>query len=154
VIEAGLGGRYDATNVIPSQGAGAHRWSGLEHTRWLGPTVADIAEEKLAVVREPRSARHRAARSRCRGGGGSAWLRERHARRVQVTGSVDYKLAAHGSFQRANFALDRAAAEAFVGELDEGAVRRADAEVPRAWSHAGGVGGAAHRVRRRAQNPD
>jgi dihydrofolate synthase / folylpolyglutamate synthase len=25
---------------------------GLEHTRWLGPTVTDIAEEKLAVVRD------------------------------------------------------------------------------------------------------
>jgi dihydrofolate synthase/folylpolyglutamate synthase len=25
---------------------------GLEHTRWLGPTVRDIAREKLAVVRE------------------------------------------------------------------------------------------------------
>ena len=24
---------------------------GLEHTRWLGPTIADIAREKLAVVR-------------------------------------------------------------------------------------------------------
>ena len=24
---------------------------GLEHTRWLGPTIPDIAREKLAVVR-------------------------------------------------------------------------------------------------------
>ena len=36
---------------------------------------------------------------------------------------------ARGAFQRANFALARAAAEAFLGELDEGAVRRAAAEV-------------------------
>src|ERR671933_1623120 len=51
VVEAGLGGRYDATNVIPST-VQAVTNVGLEHTRWLGPTVRDIAREKLAVVRE------------------------------------------------------------------------------------------------------
>ena len=49
VIEAGLGGRYDATNVIPSR-VQVLTGVGLEHTRWLGPTVADIAREKLDVV--------------------------------------------------------------------------------------------------------
>src|SRR4051794_10889051 len=50
VVEAGLGGRWDATNVL---GAGIAVLTnvGLEHTRWLGPTVPDIAREKLAVVR-------------------------------------------------------------------------------------------------------
>ncbi|HEY2162206.1 MAG TPA: hypothetical protein VGH24_12935, partial [Solirubrobacteraceae bacterium] len=51
VIEAGLGGRYDATNVIPSK-VQVLTSVGLEHTRWLGPTIADIAAEKLAVVQE------------------------------------------------------------------------------------------------------
>ena len=51
VIEAGLGGRFDATNVIPSK-VQVLTGVGLEHTRWLGPTVKDIAEEKLAVVRD------------------------------------------------------------------------------------------------------
>src|SRR3954452_16183785 len=50
VIEAGLGGRYDATNVIPSK-VQVLTNVGLEHTRWLGPTIRDIASEKLAVVR-------------------------------------------------------------------------------------------------------
>jgi len=49
VIEAGLGGRYDATNVIPSS-VQVLTSVGLEHTRWLGPTIADIAAEKLDVV--------------------------------------------------------------------------------------------------------
>ena len=49
VIEAGLGGRYDATNVIPSK-VQVLTSVGLEHTRWLGPTLADIAGEKLDVV--------------------------------------------------------------------------------------------------------
>src|SRR3989440_1630568 len=49
VIEAGLGGRYDATNVIPSR-VQVLTAVGLEHTRWLGPTLTDIAGEKLDVV--------------------------------------------------------------------------------------------------------
>src|SRR5687767_428336 len=51
VIEAGLGGRYDATNVLGAEVVVLTN-VGLEHTRWLGPTIADIAGEKLAVVRE------------------------------------------------------------------------------------------------------
>ena len=39
VVEAGLGGRYDATNVIDSPVAVLTN-VGLEHTRWLGPTCA------------------------------------------------------------------------------------------------------------------
>src|ERR1700704_3893181 len=49
VVEAGLGGRYDATSVIDSRVVALTN-VGLEHTRWLGPTLKDIAEEKLAVV--------------------------------------------------------------------------------------------------------
>ena len=36
MIEAGLGGRYDATNVIPSK-VQVLTGVSLEHTRWLGP---------------------------------------------------------------------------------------------------------------------
>src|SRR3954453_9874383 len=46
VIEAGLGGRYDATNVIPSR-VQVLTNVGLEHTGRLGPTIADVAAEKL-----------------------------------------------------------------------------------------------------------
>jgi dihydrofolate synthase/folylpolyglutamate synthase len=49
VVEAGLGGRHDATGVLRAPVVILTN-VGLEHTRWLGPTVADIAREKLAVV--------------------------------------------------------------------------------------------------------
>lgn len=49
VVEAGLGGRWDATNVLAAPVVVLTN-VGLEHTRWLGPTVQDIAGEKLAVV--------------------------------------------------------------------------------------------------------
>ena len=48
-VEAGLGGRYDATSVVRAPVTVLTN-VGLEHTRWLGPTIADIAREKLAVV--------------------------------------------------------------------------------------------------------
>ncbi len=50
VIEAGLGGRYDATNVLDAPVVVLTN-IGLEHTKWLGDTIAEIAGEKLAVVR-------------------------------------------------------------------------------------------------------
>jgi dihydrofolate synthase/folylpolyglutamate synthase len=50
VVEAGLGGRHDATGVLRAPVVVLTN-VGLEHTRWLGPTIADIAREKLAVVR-------------------------------------------------------------------------------------------------------
>ena len=51
VIEAGLGGRLDATNVIPSQ-VTVLTSVGLEHTEFLGATETEIAAEKLAVLRD------------------------------------------------------------------------------------------------------
>ncbi|HEX6461544.1 MAG TPA: cyanophycin synthetase [Thermoleophilaceae bacterium] len=127
VIEAGLGGRYDATNVIPSK-VQVLTGVGLEHTRWLGPTITDIAEEKLAVVRDQgvlvTGDLHPDAEAVA-----ERVAADRHARRLHAGPAGDYPLAARGAFQRANFSLARAAAEAFLGELDEGAVRRAAAEV-------------------------
>jgi dihydrofolate synthase / folylpolyglutamate synthase len=51
VIEAGLGGRLDATNVLPSR-VTVLTSIGLDHTAWLGETELEIAGEKLAVLRE------------------------------------------------------------------------------------------------------
>ena len=51
VIEAGLGGRLDATNVIPSQ-LTVLTSVGYDHTEWLGETLEEIAGEKVAVLRD------------------------------------------------------------------------------------------------------
>ena len=127
VIEAGLGGRYDATNVIPSR-VQVLTNVGLEHTRWLGPTIADIAREKLAVVRDGATlvvgALHPDAEREAR-----AAATRRGARLVHAPPDAGVPLAAGGAFQRPNFALARAAAEAFLGRLDDAAVARAAAEV-------------------------
>ena len=113
VIEAGLGGRFDATNVIPSK-VQALTSVGLEHTRWLGPTLADIAEEKLAVVRDhgtlvvgPLDPASAAVAARV--------AAERHATLVRAPVQADLPLRAPGGFQRLNFGLALAAADAFLG---------------------------------------
>ncbi len=49
VVEAGLGGRHDATNVLRARVVMLTS-VGLEHTDVLGETVEAIAREKLAVV--------------------------------------------------------------------------------------------------------
>ncbi|HEV2997652.1 MAG TPA: Mur ligase family protein [Solirubrobacteraceae bacterium] len=138
VIEAGLGGRYDATSVIDPRVTVLTN-VGLEHTRWLGPTVADIAAEKLAVVRPAGTlalgadlhpdalavarevAREREARILQVGASGhEGAVRETLGRdgppAPQATPEWDTAepLLARGDFQRRNFALARLAAGAHL----------------------------------------
>ncbi|HYZ27508.1 MAG TPA: cyanophycin synthetase [Thermoleophilaceae bacterium] len=129
VIEAGLGGRYDATNVIPSK-VQVLTSVGLDHTRWLGDTIADIASEKLAVVRDhstlvvPPDLAPEAAPVAAR------VAEQKHARIVRAPADVGVTLAARGTFQRHNFALATATAEAFLERpLDPDAVADAAATV-------------------------
>ncbi|MBV9194178.1 MAG: hypothetical protein JO168_08525 [Solirubrobacterales bacterium] len=128
VIEAGLGGRYDATNVIPSK-VQVLTSVGLEHTRWLGPTISAIATEKLDVVQPGGTlvlgpGLHPDAVAVARG-----IAAERRARIVETTEDPGIRLAALGSFQRRNFAVARTAARAYLRELDPAAVQAAAREV-------------------------
>ena len=52
IIEVGLGGRMDATNIIPSALVSGIAQLGLDHTQWLGPTILDIAREKAGIARK------------------------------------------------------------------------------------------------------
>jgi dihydrofolate synthase/folylpolyglutamate synthase len=128
VIEAGLGGRYDATNVIPS-GVQVLTGVSLEHTRWLGSTVAEIAAEKLAVVRDHATLviapdLHPDARAVA-----EEVASERHAELIEAPTELELDLRAPGEFQRRNFALACAAAIAFLGRApDLDAIVRAGAE--------------------------
>jgi dihydrofolate synthase/folylpolyglutamate synthase len=118
VIEAGLGGRLDATNTIPSR-VTVLTSVGLDHTQWLGETEEEIAAEKLAVLRD------HSTLVMGRVSPAVATLAERTAeeRAAQLIVAPEdpgpgVRLLASGRFQRRNFALACAAAEAFLGELD------------------------------------
>lgn len=51
VIEVGLGGRLDATNVIPAPAACAIAQLGIDHQSFLGDTAEAIAAEKAGIAK-------------------------------------------------------------------------------------------------------
>jgi dihydrofolate synthase/folylpolyglutamate synthase len=53
VLEVGMGGRYDATNVAPAS-VSVIAPIGFDHERFLGGTLAAIASEKAAIIKEGR----------------------------------------------------------------------------------------------------
>jgi dihydrofolate synthase/folylpolyglutamate synthase len=128
-VEAGLGGRLDATNTIPSK-VTVLTSIGLDHTEWLGETELEIAAEKLAVLRDyttlvlGRVSPEVAALAK-------QTAAERGAKLIIAPEDPGegVELRAAGRFQRRNFALARAAAEAFLGELDSGRVAEVGQEL-------------------------
>jgi dihydrofolate synthase/folylpolyglutamate synthase len=51
LLETGLGGRLDATNVLPGPGATAITPVSLDHQAFLGDTIAAIAGEKAGILK-------------------------------------------------------------------------------------------------------
>jgi dihydrofolate synthase/folylpolyglutamate synthase len=51
VLEVGMGGRYDATNVVTPRTCAITPVS-LDHTAWLGRTVPEIAAQKAGILKE------------------------------------------------------------------------------------------------------
>lgn len=140
-VEAGLGGRLDATNTIPSR-VTVLTSVGLDHTRWLGETEEEIAAEKLAVLRDSSTlvlGRVSPAVAEL----AAEAARERAASLLVAPEDPGPEAPAHlrGGFQRRNFALARAAAEAFLGRpLDARRVEAVAArvEVPGRLERVGG----------------
>jgi dihydrofolate synthase/folylpolyglutamate synthase len=51
LLEVGLGGRLDATNVVKHPAVAAITPVSLDHQAFLGPTIADIAREKAGILK-------------------------------------------------------------------------------------------------------
>lgn len=51
VLEVGLGGRFDATSVVPRPAATAIASISMDHMEFLGNTLAKIAFEKAGIIR-------------------------------------------------------------------------------------------------------
>ena len=117
VIEAGLGGRLDATNVIPSQ-LTVLTSVGYDHTEWLGETLQEIAAEKVAVLRDhttllvgqvPEQVNEVIDRE----------VAVKHARKLWATSVANNMVP---GYQGRNLALAQAAAGQVLGELDSTAL--------------------------------
>jgi dihydrofolate synthase/folylpolyglutamate synthase len=113
VIEAGLGGRLDATNVIPST-LTVLTSVGYDHTEWLGETLEEIAAEKVAVLRDhttlitgelPDEVVPLVER----------FAEERHATHIRAASVANNLLP---GYQGKNLALAQAVTGQLLGELD------------------------------------
>ena len=128
VIEAGLGGRLDATNVIPSL-ATVLTSVGLDHTDYLGETVGEIAGEKLAVLRDRSVLIHGALEPEAEAVAERAAAE--HFAQTLVAGGPPAGLGeAMPPYQRRNLSLALAATQLVAGELRSGAVAEALASLP------------------------
>ena len=54
VLETGLGGRLDATNLIATNECAVITNIGIDHTDYLGSTLAEIAYEKACIMKDGR----------------------------------------------------------------------------------------------------
>lgn len=52
VLETGLGGRFDATNIIPAPLAAVITSISFDHTQYLGDTLGKIAFEKCGIIKK------------------------------------------------------------------------------------------------------
>lgn len=52
VLEVGMGGEFDATNVIPAPEVAVITNIGLDHTDYLGSTVEEIAQTKAGIFKQ------------------------------------------------------------------------------------------------------
>ena len=139
VIEVGLGGRLDATNVLDGK-VGVITTIELEHTEVLGPTLTDVAREKAGIahpgmqllIGETKEEPLREIARVADLAGAPLWRLDREIRvgnrvlssrgqRLDITtphrqlGGVDIPLL--GNFQARNAALAVAAADLFVATI-------------------------------------
>ncbi|MCX6816082.1 MAG: bifunctional folylpolyglutamate synthase/dihydrofolate synthase [Candidatus Aenigmarchaeota archaeon] len=97
VIEVGMGGRFDATNIITPQASVITSLS-LDHTQWLGDTIDKIAYEKAGIVKEGvplfTTVDNKVIRNECT---------KKHAPFILVDGEENTNM--NGFFQRRNAGL-------------------------------------------------
>lgn len=149
VVEVGLGGRYDATNVADAAVAVVTNVE-LDHTAVIGPTRGDIAAEKAGIVKpgsrlvlgetspdllpifEQAGAEELWRRGEDFGCTGNRAAHGGRLLDLRTPGAVyrEVVLPLHGAYQGDNAAVALAGAEAFFGApLHEDVVTEAFAEV-------------------------
>ncbi|EAW10273.1 tetrahydrofolate synthase [Aspergillus clavatus NRRL 1] len=122
VIECGIGGEYDSTNVIEQPIVSAITSLGIDHTALLGNTVDEIAWHKGGIIKsgakafsapQPASAEE-VLRKRAQEKGTQLQVVPRHP---DLRADGDIKLGLAGDFQYTNASLATAAAAEFLSKL-------------------------------------
>ena len=127
VLEVGLGGELDSTNVIDTPEVAVITALGLDHTRELGPTIEDIARAKAGIIKKGgtvafyggEAAETKVIADKCAETGSLL--------RFATPGSADgFELGLAGTYQRKNAELVLAAVELLKlkgWEIPDAAVR-------------------------------
>ena len=123
VLETGLGGRLDATNAVQSD-VSVITPIGLDHEKWLGRTLAEIAAEKAGIIKPgvpvvfapQRPQAEQVIRARAAECGSP----------VQFVGETYHSspVALRGEYQKQNAAVAIAAIHAANMQVDEKAIVR------------------------------
>ncbi|KAL2864213.1 tetrahydrofolate synthase [Aspergillus lucknowensis] len=122
VIECGIGGEYDCTNVIERPAVAAITSLGIDHTALLGNTIEEIAWHKGGIIKpgakafsapQPPSA-EKVLRDRATEKGTELEVVSGH---LDLTSGSDVKLGLAGDFQYGNAALAVATAGEFLKKI-------------------------------------
>ncbi|MES2459669.1 MAG: folylpolyglutamate synthase/dihydrofolate synthase family protein [Armatimonadota bacterium] len=107
VIEVGIGGRLDATNVIPPPLVAVVTSIGYDHQALLGDTLAKIAGEKAGIIKPGTLACITAVPPGEALDAIAAKAEQENVplRTIGATDAVTWPLALHGPFQRINAAV-------------------------------------------------
>ncbi|MBA2432304.1 MAG: bifunctional folylpolyglutamate synthase/dihydrofolate synthase [Chthoniobacterales bacterium] len=116
VLETGMGGRLDATNAVRPV-VSVLTPIGLDHQKWLGHTLVEIAREKAGIIKRgvPVVSASQPAEA-------EAVLRQAREDVQWITSSYDGEIGLCGAHQRANAALAVAAVRAAHINIPERAI--------------------------------
>lgn len=116
VIEVGIGGLLDSTNVMPNARVAVITSVGLDHQALLGPTIADIARQKAGIIHKNMPVVIGQISSE------ALSVIKEHASNVIVGQLGEFKPGLPGEYQIVNTATAVAAVRAFDEHIPDSAI--------------------------------
>lgn len=105
VLETGLGGRLDATNVIKTPVACVLTKISYDHTEYLGDTIEKITAEKCGIIKENVPVITTSSQSPESLSVINDFCQKSSSPLITAKSSCEYELSLKGEFQKANAAL-------------------------------------------------
>ena len=122
VLETGLGGRLDATNVIKKPLLSVITKIALDHTEYLGETISEIAAEKCGIIKPGCPVVTLGNQAAEAFSVIKEFAEKNHSRLILSEDSCDFELGLRGEFQKQNAAIALSAAKTLG--IAEDAVRK------------------------------
>ena len=104
LIEVGMGGREDATNIIPKSLVSVITPISMDHMKFLGNTLEEIAYQKSGIIKN-NGLVVTAKQENCVMNVIENECREKNARFIKVDSVTEYEISLDGEYQRENAAV-------------------------------------------------